>query len=88
MTFKDLQKPVQSQSGREQNQLSQKLKDKPFWVWDKEKHKEEHIKTKRDCCFNHMIGLHTKDGLDMPLLPYQRTLYDSLQEQTYLVKEE
>jgi hypothetical protein len=30
-------------------------------------------------CFSHIIGLPQKDGHDMPLLPYQRTLHDSLQ---------
>jgi hypothetical protein len=85
MTFKDLQKLVQSQSGREQNQLPQKLKDKPFWIWDKE-HKAEHARTKRDCCFNHIIGLPKKDGHDMPLLPYQRTLHDPLQNHNISVK--
>jgi len=32
VTFKDLQKLVQSQSGREHSQLLQRLRDKPFLV--------------------------------------------------------
>ena len=78
VTFKDLQKLVQSQSGPEQSQLLQRLKDKPFWIWDQDQHKKEDINTKGNCCFNRIIGLPLKDGHDMPLLPYQRTLYDSL----------
>lgn len=80
MTFKDLQRLVQSQSAPEQSQLLQRLRDKPFWIWDPQQHKQEDIKTNGDCCFNHIIGLPQKDGHDMPLLPYQRTLYDSLQD--------
>jgi hypothetical protein len=55
-----------------------KIKDKPFWIWDQDQHKKEDINTKGNCCFNRIIGLPLKDGHDMPLLPYQRTLYDSL----------
>jgi hypothetical protein len=49
VTFKDLQKLVQSQSGPEQSQLLQRLRDKPFWIWDQSRHKKEDIKTKGDC---------------------------------------
>ena len=42
MTLKDLQKLVQSQqSGPEQSQLLQRLRDKPFWIWNREQHKQE-----------------------------------------------
>ena len=60
MTFKDLQKLVQTQSDSEYNQLLQRLKDKPFWIWDPKKHKQEDIKTKGDCCFSHIIGCQEK----------------------------
>jgi hypothetical protein len=82
MTFKDLQKLVQSQS--ELNAVLQ-IRDKPFWIWDRDQHRLEHIKTKGHCCcFNHIIGLPKKDNKDMPLLPYQRTLYDSLQNHKHI----
>jgi hypothetical protein len=42
------------------------------------------IRTKGDCCFNRIIGLPQKDGHDMPLLPYQRTLYDSLHDHKHI----
>jgi hypothetical protein len=64
VTFKDLQKLVQSQSGPEQSQLLLRLEDKPFWIWDPKQHKQEDIKTKGDCCFNHIIGLPRKDGIE------------------------
>jgi hypothetical protein len=82
VTFKDLQKLVQSQSSLEQQNTIPR--DKPFWIWDRDQHKIEHHQTKGSCCFNHIIGLPQKDCHDMPLLPYQRTLYDSLQDHKHL----
>jgi Terminase RNaseH-like domain len=78
VTFKDLQKLVQSQSGVEQNELLQRLKDKPFWIWNEKQHKREDIKTRGKCCFNHVIGLPRKDGVEKPLFDYEKQLYDSL----------
>ena len=78
MTFKDLQKLVQSQSGPEQSQLLQRLRDKPFWIWAQQQHRQEDIKTKGDCCFNHIIGLPRKENKEKPLFDYQKLLYDSL----------
>jgi hypothetical protein len=85
VTFKDLRKIVQSsQSGLEQNQqqLLQRLKDKPFWIWDQRQHRQEDIKTKGDCCFNHIIGLPQKDSIDKPLFDYEEIIFNSLVTQT------
>ena len=60
VTFKDLQKLVQSQSGPEQSQLLQRLRDKPFWIWDPKQHRQEDIKTKGD----HILGLPRKDKVE------------------------
>ena len=60
VTFKDLQKLVQSQSGPQQSQLLQRLRDKPFWYWDPKQHKQEDIKTKGDC----ILGLPRKDKVE------------------------
>ena len=78
MTFKDLQKLVQSQSGPEQYQLLQRLRDKPFWIWDQKEHKQEDIRTNGDCCFNHIVGLPKKDNQEKPMFEYEKLLYDSL----------
>ena len=64
IVFKDLQKLVshsqqQEQQQRQQNILFERLRGKPFWIWDVEEHKQEDIKTNGDCCFNHIIGLPT-----------------------------
>src|SRR5215207_1267445 len=77
MTFKDLQKLVQSQSGPEA-QLLQRLRDKPFWINSEKEHKERDRTSKGDCCFNHIIGLPRKDGIEKPMFDYERFLYDAL----------
>jgi hypothetical protein len=41
-------------------------------MWDQQQRKLEDIKTNGDCCFNHIIGLPTKEGIDRPIL------YDAL----------
>jgi terminase large subunit-like protein len=78
VTFKDLQKLLQSQSGPEQLQLLHRLRDKSFWIWDQSKHKQEDIKIKGDSCFNHIIGLPRKDGIEKSIFDYEKLLYDSL----------
>lgn len=78
MTFKDLQKLVQSQQNIEQNELFERLRNKPFWIWNKEEHKQEDVKTKGNCCFNHIIGLPRKEKLEKPMFDYEKLLYDSL----------
>ncbi|HEY7108934.1 MAG TPA: hypothetical protein VH415_05885 [Nitrososphaeraceae archaeon] len=52
--------------------VGQKLQNKPFWIWDQQQHRLEDIRTKGDCCFNHMAGLPRKDGTDKPILGYQK----------------
>jgi hypothetical protein len=78
MMFKDLQKLVQSQSDSAQVEILQRLKNKEFWIWDKQQHKLEDLRNNGDCCFNHIIGLPQKDGNDKPLYDYQRMIYDFL----------
>ena len=57
VTFKDLQKLVHQSSNSEQTKLFNKLRNKPFWIWNVEEHKQEDLRTKGDCCFNHIISL-------------------------------
>ena len=81
MTFKDLKKRIiNGSSSNQQQQQAQsldKLQNKPFWIWDIEDHKLEDIRTKGECCFNHIIGLPTKDGLEKPIFDYQELLYEA-----------
>jgi hypothetical protein len=41
-------------------------------------HKQEDINTKGDCCFNHIIGLPTKEGKEKAMFDYEKVLYDSI----------
>jgi hypothetical protein len=87
VTFRDLQKLVQSSTNGQINSsfdLQTKLQDKPFWIFDKEQHRQEDIRTKGQCCFWHIIKPPQKDGHDMPVLPYQKILYDSLQNHKHI----
>jgi late competence protein required for DNA uptake (superfamily II DNA/RNA helicase) len=38
----------------------------------------EDFRTKGECCFNHITGLPTKEGLEKPMFDYEKILYDSL----------
>jgi hypothetical protein len=79
MTFKDLKKRISSSNQQQQQTQSfDKLQNKPFWIWNIEEHKQEDIRTKGECCFNHIIGLPTKDGLEKPIFDYQELLYYAL----------
>jgi hypothetical protein len=86
LTFKDLQKVVQSNTNGQKNpiELTLALQDKPFWIFDKEQHRQEYIRTNGKCCFWHAIGCPQKDGRDMPVLPYQKTLYEALQRNKHI----
>jgi hypothetical protein len=79
LTFKDLKKRVGLEAiARQRSRLFERLLNKPFWIWDQQQHRQEDIKINGDCCFNHIIGLSQKDGIDKPLYDYQRTIFDSL----------
>src|SRR5829696_8382796 len=60
--------------------LFNRIRNKPFWIWDKEQHKQADIDNDGDCCFNHIIGLPKKDGQEKPLFPYQKTILDTLEK--------
>ncbi|MFL6317242.1 MAG: hypothetical protein ACJ73C_10985, partial [Nitrososphaeraceae archaeon] len=78
MTFKDLKKRVTLEITQQQSGLFERLRNKPFWIWNIEEHKQQDIKTNGDCCFNHIIGLPTKEGMEKAIFDYEKILYDSL----------
>jgi uncharacterized protein DUF72 len=52
--------------------IGDRLKDKPFWIWNIQEYKRQNIITNGDCCFNHIIGLSQKDGITKPIFDYQK----------------
>jgi hypothetical protein len=83
IVFKDLQKLVQRSQQQQQSSLFERLLDKPFWIWNIEEHKQQDAKTNGDCCFNHIIGLAIKDGMEKPIFDYEKILYDALLDNDY-----
>jgi hypothetical protein len=61
-----------------------KAKRQEFWIWEQTKHKQKHGANKGHCCFNHIIGLPRKDGIEKPLFDYELLLYRALLEPGYL----
>ena len=78
MTFKDLKKRISIEIPQHQSRFFERLQDKLFWIWNVEEHKQQDVRTNGDCCFNHIIGLPKKDGLDKPLYDYEKIIFDSL----------
>lgn len=62
------------------------LRDKPFWIWDKDEHKTAFVSTNGACCFNHIVGLPVKNGKSRPLFPYQKKIYDLTMDKIELAK--
>jgi hypothetical protein len=77
LTFKDIRKSVTLQASQQQHKLFERLQNKPFWIWNIEDHRQEDVRTKGDCCFNHIIGLPQKDSVDKPLYDYEKTTFDT-----------
>ena len=75
--------PLQPQRTKQQQQTSSSsslsiLKGLPFWIWDKDQHRQQAQATNGNCCFNHVVGLPQKDKREFPLFDYEKILYDSL----------
>ena len=92
MLSKDFSRLIQQEGQQEETPEMQNLKtrllNKSFWIWMSDKHKEQsnlrNINTHGDCCFNHIIGLPSKNGIQHPLYDYEKMLYKSLMEPSYL----
>ena len=42
-----------------------------------EEHKAEALRAEGNCCFNHIIGLPTKERVERPIFDYQKIMYDT-----------
>lgn len=81
MTFKDLKTiltKVHPSSGH--NNEFEILQNKPFWIWDKEKHILEDVKNNGNCCFNHIVGLPIKNGKEFPFFDYEQQIFNTIEE--------
>jgi hypothetical protein len=67
MTFRELKKRLTMEVTQRQPGLFERLRNKPFWIWNSDEHRQEDIVMNGDCCFNHIIGLPQKDGTDKPV---------------------
>jgi hypothetical protein len=66
-------------------QLLQRVRGKPFYCWHE--HKTDYYKdTKRDCCWNKIIGMPRKPGQDRvyPLFNYEYQVFQALEEPSYI----
>ena len=75
--MKDLKKRVSSEVTQQQSRLTERLHNKPFWIWNVEDHRKEGVFTKGDC--SALITL--LDYLDKPLYDYEKIIFDSLATQ-------
>ncbi|MFL6377140.1 MAG: hypothetical protein ACJ72R_06725 [Nitrososphaeraceae archaeon] len=78
LTFKDLKKRISLEIAEQRTEVFGRLLNKPFWIWNIEEHKQEDIMTNGNCCFNHIIGLPTKEGVEKAMFDYEKILYDSI----------
>jgi hypothetical protein len=92
MTFKDLRRWLNEGQGNDDNNINNQeiklqserfaiFRDKPFWIENIDKHKAEDIRTRGFCCFNHIIGLPKKDGIEKPIFDYEMKLVEALEQQ-------
>ena len=74
----NLESPIQ------QTRLFESIKQKPFWIWDIQTHKEQDIRSNGQCCFNHIIGLPVKYDEEKPIFDYEKIIFDVLKDHKYL----
>jgi hypothetical protein len=91
MISKDLSRLIQQEDkakeSEEMQALMKKLKDKNFWTWHTDKHHQQSnpMNSIQDhCCFNHIIGLPSKNGEGKPMFDYEHMLYKALMQNSYL----
>lgn len=93
MTLKDLHRFIQihTSESNEMKELIEKCKDVRFYTWmpkhinSKTLHKSTtHKGQGHYCCFDHIIGLPVKNGIQLPLFQYENEMYKALTEPPYL----
>src|SRR5215216_2955286 len=99
MTIKEVEKiiiePYQQEHGAENMAaLLKRLRHRPFWIWSTLEH-EKAMRSKgrvnnrhppKHCCSTRILGWPKKNGEERPIYKFQRQIYKSLFEDTYLNK--
>lgn len=52
----------------------------PFWIWHSYLHMVQYKKTNGCCCFNHLLSLPSKDGIQYPLFDFQEIIFDTVEQ--------
>jgi hypothetical protein len=61
------------------------FKDKPFWIEDKEQHKQQFNNTDGQCCFNHIIGLPINaEDKPTPIFDYEMLVVNAILEHRHV----
>ena len=74
------QKLRQAQQQQSSSSNLSVLKGLPFWVFDKEIHRQQAMASKGNCCIQHVLGLPIKNGKVFPLFDFQKQIFDYLEE--------
>jgi hypothetical protein len=78
MTIKDLQRIVLT-SEQSKTEDSPAMKELLFWwIGNENEQMWRHKQTNGSCCFNRIIGLPKKNGVEKPFFNYQRNIYKAL----------
>ena len=85
MTFRDLKRFISDNNNNEEKEVKLQSAERfrifrhlPFWISDIEEHKKADIANDGNCCFNHVIGLPKKDGIEKPIFDYEMQLVEYL----------
>ena len=72
---KEEQEGIKLQQSAERFRIFRHL---PFWISNIEEHKKADIANNGNCCFNHVMGLPKKDGIEKPIFDYEMQLVECL----------
>jgi Terminase large subunit, T4likevirus-type, N-terminal len=52
---------------------------KHFWIWDQQEHENQYLATSGQCCFNHIIGLPVKNGIEHQIYDYELNVIKAIE---------
>jgi hypothetical protein len=64
--------------------LFDKLKGKPFYLFNEPGHAQEDLTLLGNCCFNHIVGLPKKNNEALPLFDYEQRIFEALENDRYV----